>query len=354
MNGYEALRSLPLAVADCELVRHERATSSGFDRVTTEIRLHGDDSVGVGEDVTYEASLHDDLHETGAPPLSGEYEFETFSEIVGDLDLFPGGAPEREAFYDYRRWGFESAALDLALQQAETTLAEALDASYDPVRFLASTRLGEPPTLDRIEAFQSRLSDAEFKLDPTDEWTADVIDQLSSAAAVRVLDLKGHYHGTTVDQEANPELYRTLFEAFPDAVFEDPAITDETEPILDGEFDRISWDAPVHDVADLKALPDSGWLNVKPSRFGSVESLLAAFEHCADEHLNAYVGGQFELGAGRGHLQALASVFCPDGPNDVAPIVYNDPTLPESLPASPLHPTDGLDGLAWSFTDRPD
>ena len=32
-----------------------------------------------------------------------------------------------------------------------------------------------------------------------------------------------------------------------------------------------------------------------------------------------YGGGQFELGPGRGQIQYLASVFHPDGPNDVAP-----------------------------------
>ena len=36
-----------------------------------------------------------------------------------------------------------------------------------------------------------------------------------------------------------------------------------------------------------------------------------------------YGGGQFELGVGRRHIQALASLFYPDGPNDVAPREYN-------------------------------
>lgn len=349
MNGYDAIQLLPLRIESCELVRHERATSSGFDRVTTVIRLHGEEHVGAGEDVTYETALHDELLDTGAPPLEGEYTFDAFSDIVGDLDLFPGTDPDREAFVDYRRWGFESAALDLALKQAETTLAGALNGTYDPVRFLASTRLGEPPTLDQIEAFQRRLPAVEFKLDPTEEWTASLIEELATTATVQTFDLKGHYHGTTVDQEPDAALYRTLVEMFPEAVFEDPAITADTESIFEDEFDRVSWDAPVHDVADLEELPDAGWLNVKPSRFGSVESLLEAFGYCAAHEIDVYVGGQFELGPGRDHLHALASLFCPDGPNDVAPRLYNDPELPETLPGSPLRPRTELRGLEWAF-----
>ena len=45
-----------------------------------------------------------------------------------------------------------------------------------------------------------------------------------------------------------------------------------------------------------------------------------------------------ELGVGRGQVQLLASLFHPDGPNDVAPTSYNDVDLPDGLPQSPLAP----------------
>jgi hypothetical protein len=51
-----------------------------------------------------------------------------------------------------------------------------------------------------------------------------------------------------------------------------------------------------------------------------------------------YGGGMFELDRGRSHLHALASLFYPDGPNDVAPPAYNEPEPSADVPASPLSP----------------
>ena len=39
--------------------------------------------------------------------------------------------------------------------------------------------------------------------------------------------------------------------------------------------------------------------------------------------MELYGGGQFELGVGRDQIEALASLFYPDGPNDVAPREYH-------------------------------
>jgi len=52
-----------------------------------------------------------------------------------------------------------------------------------------------------------------------------------------------------------------------------------------------------------------------------------------------YGGGQFELGVGRRHIQVLASLLYPEGPNDVAPGEYNTGT-PRPGPHSPLPPPE--------------
>lgn len=347
MGLYDSVSDLSLEIEDCALERRERDTSSGFTRVTTEISLSGGGAVGNGEDVTYETADHDALIEAGAPDLQGEYTLDEFSTHVGDLDLFPE-PPDREDFRYYRRWGFESAALDLALRQSETDLASVLDRDYEPIRFVASTRLGEPPTLDRIERFLDLDSDTEFKLDPTSDWSPELVERLAETGAVRTLDLKGRYEGTVVDQAADPELYELVAEGFPDAVIEDPALTAETRPILDGYEGRIAWDAPIHGIESVEDLPwEPSWLNVKPSRFGSIESLFETIEYCLDRGVTMYGGGQFELGVGRGQIQALASLFYPDGPNDVAPGGYNDPEIATGLPRSPVSPPDAPAGFRW-------
>ena len=63
----------------------------------------------------------------------------------------------------------------------------------------------------------------------------------------------------------------------------------------------------------------------------------------------AYGGGQFELGVGRGQIQALASLFHADAPNDIAPGVYNLPDPPAELPRSPLEPRLVDPGFGWQL-----
>jgi len=92
----------------------------------------------------------------------------------------------------------------------------------------------------------------------------------------------------------------------------------------------------VQDVLDLRWKPRM--INVKPSRFGSVERLFDTYDHCEAEGIGCYGGGQSELAEGRGQIQYLASVFHPDTSNDTAPAAYNNPELGEGLPTSPLEP----------------
>ena len=65
------------------------------------------------------------------------------------LKLFPE-PPAWDGAINYRRWGYEAAALDLALRQADLNLATALGIEVVPVRFCASMGLGEPPTANVI------------------------------------------------------------------------------------------------------------------------------------------------------------------------------------------------------------
>ena len=344
---YDRLADRPLVVDDYALESASLETSSDFTRVSTTVVLSGDGERGRGEDVGYEADdqrRFQRAYSDGGLDLAGEYTLESFSAHLEDLELFPE-PPGREADRHYRRWALESAALDLALRQAGTDLGSALDRTYDPVRFVVSTRLERPVRLDDIRRVHP---DAEFKLDPTQAWDEAFVASVADYGGVRILDLKGQYEGTGVDGSTDPELYRRLVEAFPDAVFEDPAITEATGPVVDRVRDRVSWDAPITGVESVERLPfEPDWLNVKPSRFGTLRSLLDTIEHCEDRDIRLYGGGQFELGVGRGQIQALASLSYPDAPNDVAPGGYNAATLDDDLPTSPLEPPSDPDGFRW-------
>ena len=89
------------------------------------IRLTGAGEEGLGEDVTYDGDLQEAQQQRGAGlALAGEWTIDTFSTHLGTQPLFEA-EPERHDYLDYRRWGFESAALDLALRQAGASLGEA-------------------------------------------------------------------------------------------------------------------------------------------------------------------------------------------------------------------------------------
>ncbi|MUV88948.1 hypothetical protein GJ629_02770 [Halapricum sp. CBA1109] len=342
---YEAVADLPLTVEDWTLSGRERDTTSGFVRATTTFVLRGAGETGRGEDVTYETEDHEILQREGVDLPTGETTFGEYSRRLDEFDLFPE-PPEREVFRHYRRWAVESAALDLALRQAGRTLGDVIDRTYDPVRFVVSTRLGDPPTADRVDELLAYDPDIELKLDPTPAWDDDLIADVAARDRVRILDLKGQYEGTEVDQDADPSFYDRVVSAFPEAVIEDPDLTAETRPVFDGEEDRVSWDAPIESRQDIVDLPfEPSWCNIKPSRFGSVESLFGAVEYCEEHDIRMYGGGQFELGIGRDHIQALASLCYPETPNDVAPAGYNEPDLPAGLPSSPLAVEGGGDGI---------
>ncbi|MFC5136504.1 MULTISPECIES: hypothetical protein [Haloferacaceae] len=348
MSAYERIADLTVTIESVDRRRYTADTTSGFERTTTEFRLTGDGLVGRGEDVTYDAADHDALAGTDPIDLEGEWTIADLSAALGDVDLFAAKPPEQKASRNYRRWAVESAALDLGLRQADTSLGEYLGIEPDPVRFVVSTRLGDPPTADRVEELLAVDDDLEFKLDPTPDWPDSAFERLRETDAVRVLDLKGWYEGTDVDVPADPELYRDTLAAFPAAVIEDAAFTAETRPLLEPQADRLSFDYPIDGVDAIESLPvEPGWCNVKPSRFGTLESLLETIAYCREEGITMYGGGQFELASGRTAIQTLAALFYPAAPNDVAPDAFNDPEATPPYPRSPLKPSKDAVGLEF-------
>jgi len=348
MSTWERLAGLALQVDDYELQPLQATVSSEFERKSTLILLRGAGAEGIGEDVTYDAVDHDILQAAGPIlPLAGRYTLASFSERLAQLQLFPQ-PPQREVSGRYRVWAYESAALDLALRQAHSTLHQALAREPQPVRFVVSLRLGEPPTPQPLEQRLALYPGLRFKLDPTSSWDEALIAGLVATGAVDSVDFKGFYTGTVVDQPADPLLYRRVVEAFPQAWIEDPALTAETEPVLAPHRDRFSWDAPIHSIEDIAALPyPPRMVNIKPSRLGGLRNLLDAYDYCAQRGIGNYGGGQFELGVGRGQNQYLASLFHADAPNDVAPTGFNLPDTPAGLPSSPLAPAPADVGFRW-------
>jgi L-alanine-DL-glutamate epimerase-like enolase superfamily enzyme len=348
---FDLLADLPLEIDGYELQGLEHQTP-GFERLSTVIHLWGGGEDGLGEDVTYDALDHVALQDAGPTlDLTGYATLGEFCEFMAEVDTFPA-EPQREVSRRYRRWAFESAALDLALRQSGIGIATALGREPRPVTFVCSMRLsGGPDEPSSIETLRRKLDPyptLRFKLDPTNDWIDELIAALVETGAVDSLDLKGFYKGTPVDVETDPELYAKLIEAFPDAWLEDPDVNKETRPLLEPVRDRLTWDAPIHSIADVESLPwPPKMVNVKPSRIGGLRDLCQTYDYCEEHGIGAYGGGQWELGVGRGQIQVLASLFHPDTPNDTAPRGYNEADPPPGLPTSPLEPKLSAIGFRW-------
>jgi len=350
MSTYALLADLPLTVEGYELEGLELDVSSGFTRKSTVIRLRGGGEEGLGEDVVYDAEDHEALQAAGpVQPLAGEWALGDFCDHVDALDLFPVAPARGEVSRLYRRWAFHSAALDLALRQAGRPLHAVLGREPRPLTFVVSLALPEPASIEPVARLLERYPTLRFKLDGRASWDDELVAALRATGAVDSIDYKGQYRGTVVDTPAAPDWYRRIAEGFPQAWLEDPDLdAPGVAEVLAGERERITWDAPIHSIDDIAALPFAPrMVNVKPSRFGGLKRLCAAYDHCAEHGIGAYGGGQFELGVGRGQAQYLASLFHPDTPNDLAPGGYNHPLPGDGLPSSPLAPRPSATGFRW-------
>jgi hypothetical protein len=315
MSTYDSVRTLPLHVDGYYLEPLEREVARGFTLRRTVVVLHGRGEEGRGEEVDYDPRTQETFQaDEGKLPFAGEHTIESFS-------LLQAGQTE------YRRWAFESAALDLALRQAGSSLGQAIGREPRPLTFVVSTRTANVP------GWLEQYPELRFKLDPDRDWTDEVIGTLAN---VDTVDFKGIYRAA-FGSPPDAELYARVAAAFPDAWIEDPALTTETSRALEPHRDRVTWDAAIHEWSDVEALPfRPRCLNSKPSRFGSVKRLFDFYDACEREGIALYGGGQYELGPGRRQIQLLASLFHPDAPNDVAPGEYNAAAPVGGLPVSPL------------------
>jgi hypothetical protein len=342
------LAELPLVIEACEYERLHAVLAYEFERITTHVRLAGAGVDGLGEDVSVFRENGTALHETRpALRLEGEWTLAGVCEHLATIPLWPE-PPEWEVGLRFRRWAFESAALDLALRQAGRSLHDVLGLAPEPVRFVNSLGLGKQPSIEPVRRRLARAPGVRFKLDAEATWAPALVDEVAATGAVETIDFKGHYGFEIEDPEALGALYDHVLEAFPEAYLEDPHDLPEIAQRLGDHLDRVSYDAPIRSAEDIGATPLAARVvNVKPSRIGSLRALFEVYARCARDGRPMYGGGMGELGVGRGQIELLAALFHPDAPNDVAPSAYNEDDPSDELPPSPLVPPPGAEGFRW-------
>ena len=335
---WTAVKDLPIAIesASFEVLRPSGPVDFE-DFSTTLLRLGGRGEEGVGEQVGM-AATQTGLRESDFP-LTGEWP--TLAEYLTHLDtidMWPD-PPEYELERNWRRWTFESAALDLALRQAGTSLPEVLGRTPRPLTFVNSFGLGDPPEIDKVARRRAMHPTVGFKLDVAPSWTQEIMDRVAAVEGVATIDFKGQYGLEVEDEAALLSMYERTLATFGEAVFEDPHDHPAVLELLRPISDRVSYDAPITSVESIAATPIAVQIvNVKPCRVGRLEELSRLYAHCESAGIRMYNGGMGELGAGRGQAQLLAALFHPDAPNDIAPSDYNLEDPPPGLPASPLDP----------------
>jgi hypothetical protein len=348
-STYSRIARLPLMIDSYSLQPLSRTVTPEVIARTNVVRLHGGQHEGLGEDVTPFPPAQLALARSEPHlPLAGRWTVESFCARLDDLDLYAGielppGFPKT-----FRRWAFESAALDLALRQAGVSLERVLGRRCQPVSFVNSPLLGEDP----VRVVRRRLESypmLRFKLDPSQAWDKELIDELAATGSVATVDLKGQYPAAApIAIRSDPDLYERLAEGFTHAWLEDPGLTPATREILRPHYERITWDLPVRTPDDIEQLPiPPRAINVKPARHGTLQRLFDVYDYSAGHAIATYGGGMGELGPGRGQNQYLASIFNPQAPNDIAPVAYNDPDLRLGLPPSPLTPAPTTVGFRW-------
>ena len=144
MSLYDLVSDLQLTVDD---LRFEHCGGRGRARASRARRRPSRSAVApapvVGEDVTYDAAEHDADRLPGSSwRRSWTLDSLLRAASTGSTCSRPASRA-RHAYRDYRRWAFESAALDLALQQAGRSLGDALgrEARAARVRLLDPRRL---------------------------------------------------------------------------------------------------------------------------------------------------------------------------------------------------------------------
>jgi hypothetical protein len=262
----------------------------GGSRPTSVVRI-GD---GRGENVAWTGAAHDAFRARLDAVPRGRWRLAEWSAAVAARFADP-----------YERAALEAAAIDDALRRAGLDVAALVDAMPRPVRWVVSFE----KVADPIARASAVRPDVELKIDVDPAWDAATWRALDGLGRVAILDFKRT--GTAADAERGHR-------AVPQALVEDPA-GDRWSPSL---ARRIAFDAGVTTADSVDALPVvPAAVNLKPGRMGGVLEAVRCAARCGETGLAIYFGGMFEVGPGRSQLAALASVLCPDAPNDIAPLV---------------------------------
>ncbi len=151
-----------------------------------------------------------------------------FSRHLGELDTFPAAAgrgastattaagPSRA-----RRWTSRCARRDARWPRSSA-------ASRDPITFVVSSRMGEPPRSTAVARKLARYPELRFKLDATPDWTDELIARAGRVRRGRLVRLQGRLQGHASSTRHRPRLLPPDRRDVPGRLARGPGLDDET------------------------------------------------------------------------------------------------------------------------------
>jgi L-alanine-DL-glutamate epimerase-like enolase superfamily enzyme len=275
-------------------------------RPSSAVRITGDGSAGLGEHVGWTEDEHHAFAARARSVPSGEF-------LVGEWSRSLAALPA------YDRAALEAAAIDLSLRQNSTNLFRLSAIEATAVRYAVSFAAVADPV---AEARSLDTGSLPLKVDADPAWSDRTWHALASLGTVAVIDFKLRGDARDCDR---------ALRHLPHAWIEDP---NPPELEWSGELRaRYAADAALTSADALEALsPRPRAINVKPARMGGVLEALTCLERASHLGLACYIGGMFEVAAGRRQLLTLAALACPDAPNDIAPLLETGLRPPRLLP----------------------
>jgi L-alanine-DL-glutamate epimerase-like enolase superfamily enzyme len=275
----------------------------GGPRPSSVVRLTGNGACGLGENVAFFESEHERF----------QVFVERWLQTRGKQARVRVGTALGAEGTPYERAALEAALIDLGLRQAGLSLCDLTGVQCAQLRFVVSLAAHPEPQF-LIERLRADGFAGDLKLDVDPAWAPRTLDIVARDARIAIFDFKSR---------GSAELARTLGSLNRQALFEDPPSGFE-DPDREAHPTRISRDASLNDenaVAAARARGEA--VNLKAPRMGGPLTLLRALELArATSRVGAprpaYVGGMFEVGAGRSQARQLAALYCGTAPNDLA------------------------------------
>ena len=217
MSTWDKLAPLEVEIESYELEGRELSFGEQFTRHTTLITLHGGGDEGVGEDVVYDGESTTSPSEAAADAAGRRLvDDRLVLRAHGRARPVPASRPCASVARATAAGPSSPRRSTWRLRQAGRSLAEQLGRELRPLTYVVSMRLGrlpraasEPETSERMIGVLERYPGTRFKLDPTNTWSDELIEELAATGAVDSLDLKGQYKGTPVDVRPTPSCTRS-------------------------------------------------------------------------------------------------------------------------------------------------